>query len=161
MIVDVAPFDVGVIGCVPLSGGDSRGGGFLRHGDHLTLRDDVSYDGTPQGRGAGLRTPVTVVVRRPPRLLQEAPSTPTCPLPRCTSKWPGGASKKRPSGPGAAPTAGGVLRATRRNGRPRRRGWRSVSGTSPPRSCSAMDRSAGTSSATAAERGSVGRADGD
>jgi len=53
VVVDVAMFDVGVIRCVTLSGGDSGGGGFLCHGDDLTLRDDVTPDGTPpRGRRA-------------------------------------------------------------------------------------------------------------
>jgi hypothetical protein len=37
VFVDVASFDVSVIGCVPLSSGESGGGGLLRPGDHLNL----------------------------------------------------------------------------------------------------------------------------
>ena len=58
VVVDMTTFDVGVIRCMTLSAGGSGGRGFLHHGDHLTLRDDVSSDGTPPGRGGGLGTSV-------------------------------------------------------------------------------------------------------
>lgn len=44
-------FDIGVLGRVPVVGGDGGGCVFLRHGYHLASRDDVTYDGTPRADG--------------------------------------------------------------------------------------------------------------